>query len=400
MPQDPIAEKCSQMPDEELLRALTIEQDEYNGDFLKTAQAELDKRGINLSQLAAQATLRFNDQEAKILPVEQICAKLKEKMSIWDSWSLTNFIGETLLIQQEASGRLLHSLYKGKYNGSFIVDSLDALEKVAGKFCRAEDWDSEAEEGFYLDDWVVFSTSRSREYIENIAAALGKFEIPFVVRGADLSRFNAIFGTYEEGDSSLKILIPEDQVAAANSVLEEIDKTIEALFKRAEAFYEAGESEKELEIYNHLAKLLPTNEDVFFNRGVILFDLKRYEEAAHSFIEAVLNARSARNVPVVEDSQAYLLQIEEQTPENIELLHALASFSLEAGNDIVTEKYYRKILSLNPDDDVAHLNLGHLYFRDSNRNDRALMHFQKYLELKPEAEDREIIETIMADLRQ
>ena len=77
MQQDPIAEKCSLMPDEELLRALTIEQDEYNDAFLKTARTELDKRGIDLSQLAARAKLRFNDREEETLPVEQIFARLK-----------------------------------------------------------------------------------------------------------------------------------------------------------------------------------------------------------------------------------------------------------------------------------------------------------------------------------
>lgn len=395
---NPIEEKCSLMAEEELLRALTIEKDEYNEAFLKIARLEVDKRGIKLSELANQATLRFNDQKEEMLPLESICAKLKEPLSIWDSYSLTNFIGETLLIQAEGSGRLVHYFYKSSYDGSFLIDSVERLEKIVRIFCRADDWSVEIEEEIYLDDWVVFINSPSREYVETIITALGKSEIPCIVRGENLPRFDAIFGTYSD-DSLLKILIPETYIDAAGAVLAEIDKAITALLRQAEAFAEQGDFHKELEIYEHLTKLLPNDELVFFVRGVALFELERYEEAVRSFSEAAVNAQTNRNIPIAEDSKSYLQQMEEKMPDNVELLHALASFSLEAEDLQKAEEYYRRILSCKADDEIAHLNLGHIYYHDPNLNRQALAHFRKYLELKPEAEDRETIEAIISELQ-
>jgi Flp pilus assembly protein TadD len=182
--------------------------------------------------------------------------------------------------------------------------------------------------------------------------------------------------------------------------MDEIRKTIASLYRKAEELAKQGDIQQELEVFNHLAKLQPDDEIVFFNRGVLLFNRQRYEEAADSFIQANSNARKASHLAIVEDSEAYLRQILEILPRSAGIHHALAHFALNDGNLGEAEKHYQNILSLKPDDADAHLNLGYLYYQgDVYQNDRVLKHFQRYLELNPQAEDREAIEAILENLK-
>jgi len=53
---------------------------------------------------------------------------------------------------------------------------------------------------------------------------------------------------------------------------------------------------------------------------------------------------------------------------------------------------YEKSLSYNPDNPDAHYNLGLLYANIKYEPQKAIAHYQKYLELKPNAEDRDEVE--------
>lgn len=53
---------------------------------------------------------------------------------------------------------------------------------------------------------------------------------------------------------------------------------------------------------------------------------------------------------------------------------------------------YRKSIELNPKNAEAHYNLGLLYERVKSLSDRATWHYRRYLELKPQAEDRDEVQ--------
>lgn len=53
---------------------------------------------------------------------------------------------------------------------------------------------------------------------------------------------------------------------------------------------------------------------------------------------------------------------------------------------------YRKSIELNPKNAEAHYNLGLLYDRVKTQSDRAAWHYRRYLELKPQAEDRDEVQ--------
>lgn len=397
MAQENWKEQCSQMSDRELVRAATIDREEFNEQFLEIIAGELRDRNIDLAGVAEPVKLRFNDQVERALAIEEALAELKRELTARDSWSLTNYLEETLVIQKDAAGFLLHYYFEEQYHNSFLLNSFDTLAQTVRQFCRFEDWYENIEHDFYLDDWSVLVSSPSRDYIDIIAAALDKSGVRHIVRGSSPGWAEWI-PMGRGSSSSLNILIPREQGGAAERVLDEIEKTIEALHRQADALAEKGDLPKELEVYNYLAKLQPDDEVVFFNRALILFDLERYPEAASSFIQAVINGIAAKHLTVVEDSKAYLQEILQKVPPDPEILHTLASFSLEEEQPAEAEKYYRMILDLKPGDEIAHLNLGYLCYRDERRNHQALQHFREYLKLKPGAEDREAVEAIIKEL--
>ncbi|MCK6622283.1 MAG: hypothetical protein HUU32_06495 [Calditrichaceae bacterium] len=397
MAQENWKEQCSQMSDRELVRAATIDREEFNEQFLEIIAGELRDRNIDLAGVAEPVKLRFNDQVERALAIEEALAELKRELTARDSWSLTNYLEETLVIQKDAAGFLLHYYFEEQYHNSFLLNSFDTLAQTVRQFCRFEDWYENIEHDFYLDDWSVLVSSPSRDYIDIIAAALDKSGVRHIVRGSSPGWAEWI-PMGRGSSSSLNILIPREQGGAAERVLDEIEKTIEALHRQADALAEKGDLPKELEVYNYLAKLQPDDEVVFFNRALILFDLERYPEAASSFIQAVINGIAAKHLAVVEDSKTYLQEILQKIPPEPEILHTLASFSLEEEQPAEAEKYYRMILDLKPGDEIAHLNLGYLCYRDERRNHQALQHFREYLKLKPGAEDWEAVEAIIKEI--
>lgn len=60
---------------------------------------------------------------------------------------------------------------------------------------------------------------------------------------------------------------------------------------------------------------------------------------------------------------------------------------------------YEKALSFNPQNPEAHYNLGLLYQNFKFDPEQAILHYQKYLELKPKAEDKEEVEASIAKLK-
>ena len=59
---------------------------------------------------------------------------------------------------------------------------------------------------------------------------------------------------------------------------------------------------------------------------------------------------------------------------------------------------YEKSLTFDQNNAEAHYNLGLLYDKVKTDPEKAVLHYKKYLELKPDAEDKEEIETWIQQL--
>lgn len=73
------------------------------------------------------------------------------------------------------------------------------------------------------------------------------------------------------------------------------------------------------------------------------------------------------------------------------------AYTKEKNYDMAIEEYER-VLSLNPQDADTHYNLAILYDEVRRNPKRAIQHYQKYLELKPEAEDIDEVKDWIASL--
>jgi tetratricopeptide (TPR) repeat protein len=100
----------------------------------------------------------------------------------------------------------------------------------------------------------------------------------------------------------------------------------------------------------------------------------------------------------LDEAESYLEHLAARLSENLPLRHTLANIALFNEDDKKAKEYFEPILALAPADSVAHVNLGHLYAQDQRERSRAVWHYQRYLELEPQAEDRAAIESMLAGL--
>lgn len=392
MYKDEITKQCELMSDRELVAALTIDKHEYSVNFQEAAQIELVKRDVRLSEYTNKVRFRINDKE-EIGTINEALAKLNQEFSLFDVLAFINCLDESLIFQKQSDFWIGHYFCMDKYEISFFSETSQNLEEILYLFLNLKDWNKKIDEEFRLTDWIVLESSESPDYVENVTNFLAELEIPSIVMNFNFTHYNPIGGSYYI-DESIKILVPQDFIDDAQEALDETEYKIDDLYVQASKLHQSGDVQKELSILTQLAKLVPNDETVHFNRGVILYELRRYKEAADSFIASLTNNNN-NYLELFNDSLQYLEQIEKVLPDDVEVLHNLATFSRvnEAENSVV-EHYYRKILSIVPEDALAHLNLGYLYYEDSD-DISAYHHFKKYLELEPESDQRATIESIM-----
>ena len=393
-----IKSQCSIMSDEELARVIILDRESYSENFLQIAQQEFKHRGIKLNEFFNRVTVRFNNGNPQGVDIREAMALLKQDIKVWDIWEYTNALGQTFFLQKGGVFRIIHFSFGGEYLKSYLIESMELLWEIFRRFFLYKDWQSLVKDEQDLREWAMLLSGEYPENIINISNVLKKCEIPYIVKSSGLARLNGVLGdSFDE--SSLSILVPESDLNSAFSVIDEIQKTIDYLYNRAEEFAESGDLQKELKIYEHLEKLNPNDAVIYFNKGVILFELEKFDEAVEQFIESTVKGEAENNWEVIEDSESYLKQLAEKLPGNIDVLHTLATLSLEQEKFQDAEKYFQKVLFIDPEDKAAHLNLGHLYYQGNSQNGEALKHFNKYLELNPNSEDREEIESIIENLQ-
>lgn len=398
MYKDEIAKQCESMSDEELVAALTVDKQEYSLDFREVPEIELRNRNVQLSKIKNTVRVKINDQNEETITIEEALTKLNQDVSLFDVLSFTNCLDETLIFQKESHCWVGHYLYKNKYEASFFIESPQTSEEILSLFLNLQDWNAKVEKEFQLSDLVVLVDSDSDDYIESVSNLLAKLRIPSIVKNVNLIRIHlrpSWLQMYDENPT--KILVPKDYLSSAQKALTEMEHKIDNLHKQASELAQSGDIQGELSVLSQLAELVPNDEAVLFHKGAILFELGRYKEAADSFIVSLANNHNYEEL--FADSVQYLRQIAEKLPEDVDILHNLATFAKSKGEDNRTlEQYYKKILSVKPTDALAHLNLGYLYYEE-NDDISAYHHFMEYLELEPGSDERARIESIIKQIR-
>ena len=388
MNQDLLRQRCEAMATDELIRALTLEADENSARFRQTALQALEARGIGLDDFVEQITMQLNNSGAETLEVSAAVERIDESLPLWDVLVLTSSLGDALALQREPAHWTVHVYESETYSSSFFVDSQAELRNFASSFLRLEGI-APAGPAYQLDNWEVVLESDSLELVEKATAELDRANILHTVQ-------IPLFSGDEEG--CLSVIVSPDDVDAANEAIDESAENLEDMYEQATKLFAGGDRMAELAFYDRLVVEAPENPAVFYNRGCLLLELRRFDESVDALCEAVaigikstdkqLEVADAgggglfglvalllrqggsssktekpdiRYPDYVDDAEMILIDLETRLPDNTKLLHSLASIA-RLKNDIeAAEARYRRILEIDADDRIAYFNLGYLH---------------------------------------
>lgn len=388
MNQDLLRQRCEAMATDELIRALTLEADENSARFRQTAMQALEARGIELDEFVEQITMQLNNSGAEPLEVSAAVERIDESLPLWDVLVLTSSLGDALALQREPAHWTVHVYESETYSSSFFVDSQADLRNFASSFLRLEGI-APAGPAYQFDDWEVVLESDSLELVEKATAELDRANILHTVQ-------IPLFSGDEEG--YLSVIVAPDDVDAANEAIDESAENLEDMYEQATKLFAGGDRMAELAFYDRLVVEAPENPAVFYNRGCLLLELRRFDESVDALCEAVaigikstdkqlevadagggglfglvalvlrqVGSSSKTEKPdirypdYVDDAEMILIDLETRLPDNTKLLHSLASIA-RLKNDIqAAEARYRRILEIDAGDRIAYFNLGYLH---------------------------------------
>ena len=380
----------------DLVRAITLERRENTVEFRQVALRVLEGRGAVLSEYVDSVSVRRNDGEEQPVAIQEALAGLQSDLDPWDALIFTSCLGDVLGLQRQTHGWVAHYYGGDRYGGSFLLQGPEQARKVLSLFLELQEWTRLAGEAHHLDSWEALVDSDSRELIQTVCADLDVEGIPYIVQ---VPRFAP-----QEGET-LTILVPPDQLDSAYDIIDEAEETVEDFYVLAEELAESGDLTRELEVYDNLAQTDPENPAVHYNRGSVLLELSRWEESADALVEAVgIGLKSAesdlelnptkgsrgmggmmgvfallfrkataatredspaaarpRYPDYIDDAHIFLERLLGKLPGSKKILHCLASIARLRNDTAAAEMRYRRILELDPEDQVAYFNLGYLH---------------------------------------
>ena len=178
----------------------------------------------------------------------------------------------------------------------------------------------------------------------------------------------------------------------------ELDEKKQALLAQLDPLEEADDLEGQLAIYNQLNDLVFIDAYIFYNKGCVLYDLERSDEAAEAIMLSINLDLDLGRLARAHESLELLAEISEEIPKNTDVLHCLAGLESERNNTEKARNYYQKIIEVNDNDAIAHLNLGYFYYENSEMQSLAVKHFNRYLELVETEAERSIVEDFLRQM--
>lgn len=373
------------MTDTELLRATTISKDNYSAVALAALAGEMARRGLDANQLLSRVQLAGDEGETQACTIAAALAKITAETVLWKPLMFTNAVGEQLILQRQLSFWNADFLDQEDYQHSFLLQDVEQARELFRAFAQLATAAVAVLAEFHLDEWETVLQSNSHVRLENVSRALTAAAVAHVVKPGE--------------GASFYLLVPAQAFAPACAVVEGLDQRRAALEAAIDKLPPRGREEQRLELYEQLLPLTEERAVLQFNRGVLLFELGRSEAAAAAFGEAVgADLAVLQEQGCLEDLENCLESLWPRLPANVEILHSLAVVKVFKQCDEEAAMLYDRILARCPEDAIAHLNLGYLLHAEPAQSHRALAHFKRYLELVPQAEDRTLIERLVAEL--
>ena len=377
---------CAGLDDAGLVRALTVDRETNSAALIDEAGRELDRRGLTVEAVMDRVSVRLGRDRETTVSAAEAAALVNDEVPRGAVAAFTHALGEILILQREAWGWVAHHYEGESYGLSYLIDETDAARSLLEAFLKLRDWRAQAGEGHHLDEWEIVVRSEEADDVRALADRLGEAGIPHVLRGPPFT---------PEGDPTTSLLVPPEHRDEAMETTGTGRRSVRRLHRQARERDEAGDRDGELAVYEELAEVDAGNPAVHYNRGAVLLELGRAEEAAAAFLRCAgrgiermernlspgggvgggggLGGALARtmgrlgsgagrpHVPdYLVDAELQLLALEERLPPRKELLHGLASLARVKGDAETAARRYHQVLELDPEDEVARFQLGYL----------------------------------------
>ncbi|MBN1779861.1 hypothetical protein JW948_01945 [bacterium] len=387
---DAIRNRCSQMTDIELIHALTVDKNDFSEQFHQIADMELTRRGLTLQDFLNRVRVRINNGPEQASTIQEAVEQIPSLLPLWETRFFTNSLGHVLFFQKEAMWIRVHFDLPEGQNRSFFIESESGLKDAVQQFLNLEPVDVLPDHEIRLDSWRIVAESDSPDLIRIISGMMAENSIPSAVKSQEYRGCAC-------GGGRLKVMVPHHYEKDARHLVKELDKERDKLYDAASGLPDDAAAADAAGIYQRLAVLAPDDAVVLFNYGTVLFDMEHWDDAAEAFTRsAYADLRDEENGRNCLD---YLSAISQKRTGSAEILHTCAALSAQLNADPESiAAIYRRILETDPKDGIARLNLAYLLIRHEGSETEAGSHFQKYLEINPEAEDSEQIKAILDQL--
>ena len=377
------------MNNDELIAILTIKKDNFNDEFRNKIVNELDKRGVKLNEILNVAKYKLNTEDVLEVNIDSAFEKVSLLKEPLDVLYFINYMTEHFTIQKNSNVFVIHHFEPKIGFTSFFVEDETKLKSSLYEFLTLGNW--LPEETDVIKHWETFVESTSSAYILRLAKMLDDTDVVYSLNSNMLTRFSS-------NSSPYSIVLPVEDMDEATEVLTKMDELEKSLNEKLELAEKKEDVNLQLELLTELESVTPDDSLLFYNKAQLLDGKGDYKNASDALIESFNLDYSNGTVDDIEDIENYLIEVLDKVEAKGNILHCLASISAFKGDIENSFNYYNKLVELDEKDPIAHLNLGHLFYSETEDDEKVKLHFNKYIELEPESEERTAIETILENI--
>ena len=377
------------MNNDELISIITVKKENFNDEFKKKVVDELVKRGVNLEEKFKIVKYKLNLQDIEEIDVESAYEKISLLENPIDVIYFINYMNDHFAIQKNDGLFLIHHNEPKLGYSSFFLDSETELKNSLNNFLTLNEWLPEGAE--VIEHWETFVESTSSEYILRIARLMDEIKLSYCINSAQMIRFNSFNSPYS-------IVVPADVIEEAEEVLLKIDDLKETLHEQLEAAEKTEDIDLQLKLLSELESVTPEDPLVYYNKAQLLDEKSDYQNASDALIESFNLEMNSGTVDDIADIENYLVEIIDKVERKSNILHCLATISSFKGDIESSFEYCKKIIDLDENDAIAHLQLGYHYYSHTEDDEKVKFHLEKYIELDPESDERESIEEILKNI--
>lgn len=386
---DRIIKPIELMSDDELISFLTVKRDQIVDDYRDKILVELNNRGIKLEDILKVAEYKFNFQDFEKIDVSSAYEKIALIKEPLDVIYFKNYMEEHLAVQKNSKSFVLH--YHNAKSGfsSFFLHNTEMLKQCLNEFLSLGDILPEGIE--VVQHWDTFTESASANYIIRLAEMLDSIEVDYSINSNRLARFNSFSSAYS-------IVLPLENMNKAEKVLTMKNDLVNEQLEKLELAGKNEDTDKQLEILAELESLTPEDSELFYKKAQLLDKKGDYQNASEAFIESFNLDLDNDSIYDIEETETYLIETLDKVENKTNILHCLATISTYRGNIENAFNYYNKLVDLNENDSIAHLNLGYLFYSHTEEDEKVKFHFKKYMELEPDSAEIESIEETLNNI--